>query len=526
MRSLVNSILAIVKQYGFVAVFPIIYFLILLWQTLPYRQYGIQPSFNLNTVFVGILFSLIPVIILFVKYEQEKRQTVKQHRALATEVLLTGKLSSLFNSDLFPELHRDGVIEQVESISGGYSGAKIYRIKRAGTDVPDVLKVDYAHEVRNEYSKFSHFVDRKLLIGPQKCQIFIWDDYGALEYNLNQRFRGSYPLTFQQLYKICLQSSSTEQVRIETIEKVIGEELFLFDQLKESWGWKNLGRESINIFDEYYPLTTKFGQIHYWLDDARYGTWNLETSLLTESHWREIVTISSRFLNKYVLWDKRKNDDNYRFNMVRVIIHGDLNARNILLEVTRDDFNDVHAIGLVDFSHTGNGLTQHRTKIIRDDCHISEDSGYLANDFCRLEADIKFRLTDLTNEREMCQAWVLECVLMEQGLEVCDWDDLPENILQALLHKKDFMETDEWASIANRDQFPHKFKLMWRSVKAIRDALLLSLVRVPQRMAPFYMALLQASLTMIYFEDERYHNANLQKRYLLFAAAMLCERLL
>jgi hypothetical protein len=77
-----------------------------------------------------------------------------------------------------------------------------------------------------------------------------------------------------------------------------------------------------------------------------------------------------------------------------------------------------------------------------------------------------------------------------------------------------------------------KFFLAWQSIKAIRDVLRTILENhLPQggtlyNMQPFYLALLQATLTMIYWEDERFHNADLQKLYMVLASALPSKQLL
>jgi hypothetical protein len=173
-------------------------------------------------------------------------------------------------------------------------------------------------------------------------------------------------------------------------------------------------------------------------------------------------------------------------------------------------------------------LTKERAR----DFNVPRDQSHLAIDFCRLEADIKFYLTDLNNEQDLKQAWLLECLLLKYGLEeeLPNWEDILPNTFEEILEERGLSNEPKWEELANLSYWQgdsaRKFVLAWQSVKAIRDSFRDILRGELELNSAYYLALLQASLSMIYYQDERFHNANLQKLYIVMASALLCQKLL
>jgi hypothetical protein len=125
----------------------------------------------------------------------------------------------------------------------------------------------------------------------------------------------------------------------------------------------------------------------------------------------------------------------------------------------------------------------------------------------------------------------MECLLLKYGLKgLPNWNDIPQETCQQILQEQGLLKEPDWREFTDpniwRNNSPKKFIVAWQSVKAIRDSLREILVYEPPSMQPFYMALLQASLPLIYYQDDRFHNPNLQKLYLVLASGLLCERLL
>ncbi|MEW5956618.1 MAG: hypothetical protein AB1801_02760 [Chloroflexota bacterium] len=521
--------LADISYYLLISI-PIVYVgMLFVYVRLKFDRYDanwLEIPFGFLALVMEALLSAAALVILY-KMATREKQTLKQnHRNLITEFLVSSNLTRVFTSDLYRDLQKSGRIAKVEKLTGGYSGAQVYSIYRQGNHLPDILKMAEVDEIKNEYQKFTDYVVDQLSIAPRTSIQYPWGNHAGLEYDLNWRQQASDHLTFLEIYKECLYEQPQPPVDINTIEKTIRERLFR--ELQVSWNWLSLGRDNVNIYEAYYPFTGKFRQINdgieLYFDRAR------SILDLNMPPWSQYGPYLARLLDERE-WDKRREGHQHRFRIARATIHGDLNSRNILLEADPKNHNEIWTIGLVDFSHTGNGLTIKRTEeFIQRGIQLDRNRGHIANDFCRLEADIKFYLTDLDNEQELRQAWLLECLLLRYGLTLPRWDELSPEVFKEILTEKGLLTEPQWNELANfhlwhRDTV-RKFTLMWQSVKAIRDSLREILQGVPPSMEPFYMALLQASLTMIYYEDHRFHNPNLQKLYLVLASALLCEQLL
>jgi hypothetical protein len=541
----------------------LLYFGLLFANTYKYLPYYddrlTRVPFDFYSVAVGGTLSFVSLLIAYITL-------IHNHKNLVAEFLTTQKLKEVFNSDLFRDLQKGEPIREIKKLTGGYSGAQVYSFYRGANHVPDILKIADKEEIDNEYQKFKKHIDHRLIIGPNICLKYPWGNYAGLEYNLNWRHLGSDHLTFFEIYKKGLHRHSDEpqvSVEIDTIESIIES---LFVELRKAWGWMNLGRINVNIYEEYYPFTQKFDEIQRQIRRVQRRRSN---SGLNTTVWATYWDTLHDFLDVNA-WNGRieETEPNHpcRARIARATIHGDLNSRNVLLEADPTNYNDIHTIGVVDFSHTGNGLTIKRTnetiqyfqKIFHRPPDLDAGQSHIANDFCRLEADIKFYLTDLNDEQDLWKAWFLECLLLKYGLGLPDWQNLKwEELkedgefrktlgLQALLNKvnepkitgpEDQKTIQHWLDQADRweklidpncwtEDNARKFILAWQSVKAIRGSLREILQGAPPSMDPFYLALLQASLTMIYYEDDRFHNANLQKLYLVLASGLLCERLL
>jgi hypothetical protein len=138
----------------------------------------------------------------------------------------------------------------------------------------------------------------------------------------------------------------------------------------------------------------------------------------------------------------------------------------------------------------------------------------------------------LNNEQELRQAWILENLLLKYGLALPTWEELLPTLsdeVRGILEGRGLLTETEWAELTApgcwQENNAQKFILAWQSIRAIRDSLR-SILQKPHSMDPFYLALCQASLSVIYYEDERFHNADLQKLYIVLASTLLVEKLL
>jgi hypothetical protein len=545
---------------------PIAYFgMLFIYASAYYASYygGLtQVPFDFYSLLVGSILSVTALGIVYMitaqdrqtlqrSLEEAKKQLVRErqnHRNLVAKFLVTQDLTSLFTSNLFEDLQKGGGIEEenkVKKLTGGYSGAQVYLFYRKESRVPYILKVDDLEEINNEYQKFTEHVRKEdgrviLPLGPSECREYLWGDYGGLGNSFARDDLKSEYLTFMEIYKACLDEQARSRVDIGTIERIIKERLFI--ELAAAWGWTEVGLDFLNIYEQYFPFTRKFAEIRQFVLKIQTTQSNSD---LNTTGWPAYWEALNDFLSENKWRVKRADNEHYVRRMAMAVIHGDLNSRNILVGVNPDNYNDIRTIKLVDFSHTGIGLTGKRTnEFIKGDIKLfyrwkRDEQGnerkiylaHLANDFCRLEADIKFYLTDLNNERDLRQAWILECLLLKHGLNLPTWKKLQDDQeFGTILQAQGLVNEPKWEELSHADCWTEdsagKFVLIWQSVKAIRSSLLTILRGQPRSMQPFYMALLQASLSMIYYEDERFHNANLQKLYIVLASGMLCEKLL
>jgi hypothetical protein len=188
----------------------------------------------------------------------------------------------------------------------------------------------------------------------------------------------------------------------------------------------------------------------------------------------------------------------------RSIVHGDLHARNILVEIGRDGQK---RFWFIDFSHSGNGRSLARTReAIREGIPIDPDRGHTLRDFCRLEADVKFILTSLQSEEDLRLAVAFEKELLNCGLA---------------LHNPSTAHGSLGALMDDR------FQKAWQVIKEIRCRAAAYLAR-PDDLRPYYLSLLNATLPIVYYHPAQFENKvseQQQKRYALISAGMLCSRL-
>lgn len=189
----------------------------------------------------------------------------------------------------------------------------------------------------------------------------------------------------------------------------------------------------------------------------------------------------------------------------RAVVHGDLNAQNILIEEGRSGDKGVW---FIDFSHTGNGLSDERTRERQlDGVQLDPERGHTLRDFCRLEADIKFILTKLKTPQDLQRAVAFEKELIRCGLDLYD-------LSVATLPSGFPIEDDQ-------------FRKAWQVIREIRGQ---AAVYLPNKndLQPFYFSLLNATLPIVYYQSDQFANEvseKLQKRYALLAAGMACAQI-
>jgi hypothetical protein len=393
--------------------------------------------------------------------------------------------------------------ERIESIDiaplpGGYGGSITFvaRIKLENEDQwlpePFILKLGIRKEMKDEEEKWKRYIENRFFDAPRAIKYETLGDYAGVSYT----FAGLGG-EIQNFHSFCEGRSHTEIE--EVIQKLYGK--------MEAWrkGWTGGIKEitDINLYDEYHLLYKKRNEIIVRIDkivdrdDPYRQNFYASPALLVpglkpqfcedlpqiDEHWCDPVY----FIRT---WQRRE----LKVPFYRSVVHGDLRAGNILIELRH------RKVWLIDFSHTGNGLSQERTdEALRGGRAIDPDRGHVLRDFCRLEADIKFILTALENEDDFNKAFLFEKELMARGL---DLDNL-----------------------TRQSQMPEvlrdpRFEKAWECIREIRR-LAKNYLCQPDNLRPYYLSLLHATLPIVYYEQ----CTEWQKKYALASAGMLCCQL-
>ncbi|MEW5959312.1 MAG: lipopolysaccharide kinase InaA family protein [Chloroflexota bacterium] len=391
----------------------------------------------------------------------------------------------------------------VQPLPGGYGGsatvlARLQRRQDASL-LPRsfVIKLGARPELADEYDRFQNYVLATLTNAAHFFRHARSGDYAGIAYE----FVGLDPdheiQSFYQFYQGY------------TLVEITGliEEIFL--HLGRAW-YQRGQIERVNLYHEYDLLSRKnhtiIGHIGEMVDEDdpyRYNFTAIQDRLRPnlkpcfcpklDLPWSDPVA----FLR---LWPNR----NLTVPIRRSIVHGDLNARNILVEMGADG---QRRIWFIDFSHTGNGLSGARTaEARREGLAVQPDRGHSLRDFCRLEADTKFILTRLYNEDDLRLAVLFEQAVLAEGLALGDW---PVSSLHLDILKED------------------RFRKAWHVIKKIRSYALDYLAN-PDDLRPYYLSLLHATLPIVYYRSTQFESAaceRQQKRFALISAGMLCHHL-
>lgn len=389
----------------------------------------------------------------------------------------------------------------VKLLPGGYGGslsvlAELRTVDQSVLPRQVVVKLGARRDLADERRKFDQYV--KLHLG-RAAEFYAYAECEAhagvayLFAGLDQR---SAIQSFHQFYR----------------GRTAGEVAKLIDEVFAclSSAWYKRGRvETANVYDEYHLLLKKrdeiFGHAEQLLDDPDPSRINftalperLQPHLrpgycpLPDLPWYDPVA----FLKT---WPGRQ----LNAPLHRAIVHGDLHARNILVEI---DPNGGQQVWFIDFSHTGNGLTGARTvEAQRAGRNLDPDRGHTLRDFARLEADVKFVMTPLYDEADLKRALIFEAALLKGGWPTNDhsFAAAPEEVV-----------SDE------------RFAKAWQAIARIRRQASAYVSREDYR--PYYLSLLNATLPIDYYHPGQFADSaseRWQKRYAFLAAGLLCSQL-
>jgi tRNA A-37 threonylcarbamoyl transferase component Bud32 len=392
---------------------------------------------------------------------------------------------------------------QVRPLPGGYGGGTtvLARLQREEGEptLPRsfVIKLGDGREMADEHEKFRRYVAEDLPQAARFLRYAVWEDVAGIAYE----FAGLNPEhEVQSLYQFYQGYATVE------VSELIGK---AYLHLGRAWYRKRRpGR--VDLFGEYYLLNAKqreiighIGEIVDQDDPYRANFTVVERGLqpnLKPSFCPDVDLPWSDPVAFLRGWPRHALD----VSIYRSVVHGDLHARNVLVEIGRDGSKQVW---FIDFSHTGNGLSGARTReALREHLPIHPECGHTLRDFCRLEADVKFILTRLGEDADLRLGVAFEQMLLAGGL------DLPDPPVTAP------------SAAVLRDE---RFRKAWQIVREIRRQAAAYLVH-PDDLRPYYLSLLHATLPMVYYHPAQFADEvseRLQKRYALLSAGMLCSRL-
>jgi membrane protein implicated in regulation of membrane protease activity len=411
---------------------------------------------------------------------------------------------------------------RLKPMSGGYSGSLVLEATIKGQEdtspgKPYVVKLGDEKEMKDVNEKYNMYVSGLLPGYPSAKELLYWSlegFAGVAQPLVEQWHRG---MSFHEFY---------DSHSIAEVGQVIQD---LFKCLREGFDdapvWHGKAMEcTCRPYHEYHLLHLKRHDIFRGirrlinpaisscsLEDGDKGSLDevsfardyevLETELqkLAQDQsgisWQDPV----RFISDGERWDPKSRGPIWCVK--RSVVHGDLNPRNVLIETT----GSYSRVWLIDFTHTGNGLSKYRTRQARE-CGYEVDTnhGAVLRDFSTLEASIKFLLVKLKDEEDLEKSIRLEGQLMNQGMDLPTSQSIQDEVL--------------------RDS---RFQKAWECIRVIRAEARRYLCD-PGDLGPFYLSLLNATLPVVYYSSEQFESPEsevLQKKYVLAASGMLCTRL-
>ena len=391
----------------------------------------------------------------------------------------------------------------VRPLPGGHSGDTTVLVRRQRQEEESVplksyvVKLGNKREMADEHDKFVRYVQDYLPSAARFFRYAEWDSFAGIAYEFVGVEAKHDIQSFYQFYN--------GRAPIEVCELV--EEVYT--HLAQAW-YQNGQQDKANLYDEYHLLYKKreaiighIGELVAAGDPYRANFTAIEERLQpnlrpafapsTNIPWHDPVA----FLRT---WPRHT----LNLPVYRSIVHGDLHAQNVLIEIGR---NDHKRPWFIDFSHSGNGLSAARTReAIREGVPIDPDRGHTLRDFARLEADVKCILTMLENADDLRRSVDFELALLNGGMSL---HELPAK------------------SSASEVLTEERFQKAWLAIREIRRQAARQLAN-PDDIRPYALSLLSATLPIVYYRPDQFESEaceRQQKRYALLSAGMLCSQL-
>lgn len=391
----------------------------------------------------------------------------------------------------------------VQPLPGGYGGSTTVlaelQLEHSDTPLPRsfVVKLGDKREMAGEHDKFHQYVSGRLSHAAEFFRHAEWGTVAGIAYQFVGLGLDSEIRSLHQCYQ------SYVAVEVAALVKEA------YAHLCQAWYMKGQ-TERVNLYHEYGLLSRKkeliVGHVEEILDEDDPCRVNLAASEGRLRPKLKPLFCSDPDIPWYdpVAFVRMWPQKNLTVPVRQSVVHGDLHARNVLIEIGQGGDKRVW---FIDFSHTGNGLSADRTQeALREGVPINPGRGHTLRDFCRLEADIKFVLTKLQEEDDLRLAVEFERELMACGLALYDVS-ANQPLIQSVGEER--------------------FRKAWQVIREIRRQASVYLINADD-LRPYYLGLLHSTLPILYYHPAQFENEVCelqQKRYAFIAAGMLCSEL-
>jgi hypothetical protein len=370
-----------------------------------------------------------------------------------------------------------------KQFTGGYQNTGVYQVgiegSRDGSIVPfdRVLKFATREQASQEVELYNTYIAGRLpQAGGRPVVCYVRDDIdlGAVIYELAQFSGRSTLLNFEEFY-----SQNDDRQFVEGIIRQLYDDDHL-GRLHRPKG--TLEHRDLPLYREYTRLSENLDRMTIALQDLGKKLtlpWLEYINKTAPRVQADLPGVGIEDLRNPLHWINNEFNNRLHANVeepgCQGIVHGDLLSGNILIETLE---GGGRLIWFIDFAHT------------RRDAHTLAD-------FCRLEADIKFHLTE-TDEGSFPETLGFENALLSPATAA---DLVPS--------------TNGCPSTSN------SLNKAWGCIQAIRTEMADHLLG--RDLTPFYLSLLYSTLPMVYYRQ--LEKKPYQKLYAFVSAAKLCERM-
>lgn len=412
---------------------------------------GREGSLNLEVSFwdliLNFLLLLIPLTSLFLGFFR-----LRNNFGPIIHIYLEGMDKRDY--EVIQNILRDECTQKIElrPLQGGFSNTTLFIVKCQG-QLPTVLKVGPKGKIETEERNYHEFI-RNRIKTIQLMKTEYKSGRGAILYSYAQ-FTGE-TNTFEAIFH---QEPDTDRI-IGIFEKLFK------DRLKRWLDDSSYSSKEQHLYQDYDLNEQDWMRIKRAVSELGFDPDGLNTPAL-DLHCNPLNEARQLFAER----------QNQIFSTKLAIVHGDLNARNILIDSNNNIF-------LIDFADVG--------------------WDHLLKDFCRLEVEIKYVLTKLSNEED------IQSVIDLDRKMLLNENDKPFSTLNDLL--------------THPIPASHKFDRMLKCIEKLRliaDRAMGMLDGSQDHPDQYYIGLLHYTLEALRYQQ----CSNLSKHFALHSVAMLCQAL-